>query len=69
MELPRPTEKYDQNDQAQTREKIGQALNGVYTKNANVEITSAQRLIMTDTVTNERGTLTIASGVVTWTLL
>jgi predicted phosphoribosyltransferase len=69
MSLPNPPQQYSQQDQSQTRAEIERRDRENYKRTQDVEFTSAQRVIMTDTDTGQRGVLSVASGVVTWTAL
>jgi len=69
MSFPRPTPTYDAQDQAKTRELTWNWLQKARQKGQDVEIAGNERLILTDTVTNLRGVVTVASGVVMWMAL
>lgn len=69
MNLPRPSPGYSSENEAQARLQITQADQQNRKRGQDLEISPPESLIMTDTVTGLRGTLTIASGVVVWTLI
>ena len=62
MALPRPSGAYDVEDQARTREQIWREMGRAYVRGQDVELGYKARLILVDTVTKERVTVTVASG-------
>jgi len=62
MSFPRPTPTYDAQDQAKVRELTLTWLQKARQKGQDLEIAGNERLIMTDTVTHQRVSLTVASG-------
>jgi hypothetical protein len=69
MTLPTPGEAYSKVNEAQTRAQIDQMDKRNRKQGQDVEIAGDERLILTDTVTGDRGTITVASGVLVWTPL
>jgi hypothetical protein len=67
--LPKPARTYSPDNEAQTRRAIEEADRFNHKRGQDLEIAGAERLIMTDTVTGQRGVLSVASGVLTWTIL
>lgn len=69
MSLPKPSDKYDAHNEAQTRTQIDQALNGAYQRGQDVYIVGQQRFIMPDAVSGALGVVTVTAGVFSWTAL
>ena len=69
MKLPNPGPTYDLRDQAKTRGLLEAADRDNRKTGRDLDLSGGERLVMVDTVTGERGALSIVSGVVTWTAL
>ncbi len=69
MRLPPPSPQYDVLNEANTRRLIETADNENQKSGSDYEVGKMGRLILTDTVTNDRYNVTIASGVLTLTML
>lgn len=69
MNLPRPPAAYDANDEARTRGLLEQADRRTRKIGEDLELAVGERLVMTDTVTGDRGVISVESGVLTWTIL
>lgn len=69
MNLPISPAQYGQADQSALRLAIDQADQANYKRGADVELIPNARIIMYDAVSGARGSITVVSGVITWTLL
>ncbi|MCR6660724.1 MAG: hypothetical protein NVV72_15770 [Asticcacaulis sp.] len=69
MSLPKPKKEYSQTEESQTRAQIDRMDQSNRKKGQDVEIAGDERLIVTDSVTGDRGVIGVAAGVVTWTAL
>lgn len=67
--LPKPSAAYDAGNESQARRIIEDADRFNRKRGQDLEIVGAERLIISDSVTGERGVLSVASGVLTWTAL
>jgi hypothetical protein len=69
MNLPAPTPDYDPQNEAQTRATLETEDAGNHKKGKHIEVGAGSYLILTDTVTGARMSLTLASGALTLTAL
>lgn len=69
MKLSSPPPKYDQTDEMKTRTQLERMDGQNRKRGADLEIAGAERLILPDTVTGQRYSLTIQSGAVVLVLI
>jgi hypothetical protein len=69
MSLPNPPDKYDRAEQMKVRAQIDRLDKQNRKRGQDVEIAGGERLILPDTVTGDRYSLTIASGAIVLSLL